>query len=286
MQVLQTRFNGQKDSRTLEMLYLPKDRFLLGAVAGDVIGSVYEHYRTKRMDFPLFPEGSRFTDDTVMTVANADWLLYGGDLARIMQRYGNRYPHAGYGGMFRKWLTEENPQPYRSFGNGSAMRVSPVGWAFDSLEETLEAASRSASVTHNHPEGIKGAQAVAACIFLARHNEAKQEIKAFVEQAFGYDLARTCDEIRPSYRFDSRCQGSVPESILAFLESTDYESAVRLAVSLGGDADTMGAIAGSIAEAYYGGVPEPIRQETLKRIPDEFTEVLKLFSERFVVNYS
>lgn len=284
MQVLQTRFNGQKDNRTLEMLYLPKDRFLLGAVAGDVIGSVYEHYRTKRMDFPFFPEGSRFTDDTVMTVANAYWLLYGEDLARVMQRYGNRYPHAGYGGMFRKWLTEESPQPYRSFGNGSAMRVSPVGWAFDTLEETLEAASRSASVTHNHPEGIKGAQAVAACIFLARHNEAKQEIKAFVEQAFGYDLARTCDEIRPSYRFDSRCQGSVPESILAFLESTDYESAVRLAVSLGGDADTMGAIAGSIAEAYYGGVPEPIRQETLKRIPDEFTEVLKLFSERFVVN--
>lgn len=284
MQVLQKHFNGQKDEYTLKMLYPPEGKFLLGAVAGDVIGSVYEHYRTKRMDFRLFPEDSCFTDDTVMTVANADWLLHGGDLSRIMQRYGNRYPNAGYGGMFRKWLREENPQPYQSFGNGSAMRVSPIGWAFDTLEETLAVAKQSSEVTHNHPEGIKGAQAVAACIFLARKGNTKQEIKAYVEQAFGYDLARTCDEIRPLYRFDSRCQGSVPESILAFLESTDYENAVRLAVSLGGDADTMGAIAGSIAEAYYGGVPDLIRQETLKRIPKEFAEVLRLFYESFVMS--
>lgn len=258
--------------------------FLAGAVAGDVIGSVYEHYRTKRMDFQLFPAGSRFTDDTVMTVANADWLLNGGDLARIMQRYGNRYPNAGYGGMFRKWLREDPPQPYHSFGNGSAMRVSPVGWAFDTLEETLTAAKQSAEVTHNHPEGIKGAQAVAACIFLARQHKTKREIKAYVEQMFGYDLNRTCDEIRPSYRFDSRCQGSVPESILAFLESSDYENAVRLAVSLGGDADTMGAIAGSIAEAFYGGVPEQIKQEALKRLPSELADVLGKFHEIFVTH--
>lgn len=259
----------------------PAKGLLLGAAAGDIIGSVYEHCRTKRTDFPLFPQGSRFTDDTVMTIANADWLLNGGDLARIMQRYGNRYPNAGYGGMFRQWLQAAQPQPYYSFGNGSAMRVSPIGWAFSTLEETLDAASRSASVTHNHPEGIKGAQAVAASIFLARQGETKQKIRTYVETTFGYDLHRTCDEIRPSYRFDSRCQGSVPESIIAFLESTDYESAVRLAVSLGGDADTMGAIAGSIAEAYYGKVPEAICQETLQRLPSEFIDILKRFSGKF-----
>ena len=172
---------------------MPAKGLLLGAVAGDIIGSVYEHYRTKRIDFPLFPQGSRFTDDTVMTIANADWLLNGGDLARIMQRYGNRYPNAGYGGMFRQWLQAEQPQPYHSFGNGSAMRVSPIGWAFSTLEETADAASRSASVTHNHPEGIKGAQAVAASIFLARQGETKQKIRTYVETTFGYDLHRTCD---------------------------------------------------------------------------------------------
>lgn len=280
-QVLDKRFGGEPDPLTLKLLRQAKEKLLLGAVAGDVIGSVYEHHRTKRLDFQLFPDGSRFTDDTVMTVANAEWLLTGKDLADIMQRYGRKYPDAGYGGMFKKWLKEDRPLPYNSFGNGSAMRVSPVGWAFGTLEETLEAARQSAAVTHDHPEGVKGAQAVAACIFLARRGESKEVMKAYVEDTFRYDLTRTCDEIRPAYRFDSRCQGSVPESIIAFLESTGYENAVRLAVSLGGDADTMGAIAGSIAEAYYGGVPAHIAQETLKRIPDEFAKVLTLFGERF-----
>lgn len=175
-----------------------------------------------------------------MTIANADWLLIGDSLLGIMQDYGNRYIGAGYGSLFYEWLREDEPKPYNSFGNGSAMRVSPVGWAFDTLEETLKAAKQSAEITHNHPEGIKGAQAVAASIFLARTGMSKQAIKQYVETHFGYDLNRTCDEIRKTYRFDETCQGSMPKSIIAFLESTDYESAIRLTISLGGDADTMG----------------------------------------------
>jgi ADP-ribosylglycohydrolase len=184
--------------------------------------------------------------------------------------------------MFRTWLREDELKPYNSFGNGSAMRVSPVGWAFDTLEETLEAAKLSAEVTHNHPEGIKGAQATAACIFMARTGKSKHEIKEYIEQTFGYNLSRTCDEIRPDYQFDVTCQGSVPESLIAFLESTDFENAIRLAVSLGGDADTMGAITGGIAEAFYDGVPEHIRKEVLKRLPNEFIVVMQKFYQKFV----
>ena len=257
-------------------------KLLCGAVAGDIIGSVYEFRPFKKTEFPLFCESSEYTDDTVMTIANADWLLTGDSLLGVMQDYGNRYPAAGYGGMFYSWLKARDPQPYNSWGNGSAMRVSPVGWAFDTLEETLEAAKQSAEVTHNHYEGIKGAQATAACIFLARTGKSKQEIREYIEDYFGYDLSRTCDEIRPIYQFDGSCQGTVPESIIAFLESTDYESAIRLTVSLGGDADTMGAITGGIAEAFYGGVPEHIKTEVLKRLPNEFIDVLQGFYHKFV----
>ena len=258
-----------------------ENKLILGAIAGDIIGSAYEFYATKNYDFLLFSDSSEYTDDTVMTVANAEWLLSGDSLFGIMQDFGNRYP-AGYGGMFWEWLHAYDPQPYNSWGNGSAMRVSPVGWAFDTLEETLEAAKESAEITHNHPEGIKGAQATAACIFLARTSKSKQEIKEYIEQTFGYNLSRTCDEIRPTYLFDESCQGTVPESIIAFLESTDFENAIRLAVSLGGDADTMGAITGGIAEAYYGGVPEHTRKEVLKRLPNEFIEVMQKFYQKFV----
>ena len=184
--------------------------------------------------------------------------------------------------MFYDWLKSRCPKPYNSFGNGSAMRVSPVGWAFDTLEETLEAAKQSAEITHNHPEGIKGAQATAACIFMARTGKSKQEIKEYVETKFGYDLSRTCNEIRPTYQFNESCQGTVPESIIAFLESTDFESAIRLTVSLGGDADTMGAITGAIAEAYYNVIPEHIKNEVLKRLPEEFINVLREFYNRFI----
>lgn len=255
---------------------------ILGAIAGDIIGSVYEFNSTKNVDFLLLSESSVYTDDTVMTVANADWLLSGDALKGVMLDYGNRYA-AGYGGWFFSWLWSENPQPYNSWGNGSAMRVSPVGWAFGTLVETLEAAKQSAEVTHNHPEGIKGAQATAACIYWARKGKTKQQIKEYVEALFGYDLSRTCDEIRPTYEFEPSCQKTVPESIIAFLESTDFESAIRLAVSLGGDADTMGSITGGIAEAFYGGVPEHIRKEVLKRLPDEFIEVMEKFYQKYVV---
>ena len=254
---------------------------ILGAIAGDIIGSAYEFNPTKDYNFLLFNDLSEYTDDTVMTVANAEWLLTSKDLGTTMLEYGNKY-EAGYGELFLCWLWRKDLRPYNSFGNGSAMRVSPVGWAFDTLEETLVAAKRSAEVTHNHPEGIKGAQSTAACIYWARKGRTKQQIKEYVDALFGYDLNRTCDEIRSSYGFDVTCQGSVPESIIAFLESSDYESAVRLAVSLGGDSDTMGAITGGIAEAYYGGVPENIKIEALKRLPNEFIEVMQKFNQKFV----
>lgn len=282
--VIDRYYRGCFDEKTLTILGKLYIKFLCGAVAGDIIGSVYEWNATKKTDFYLFTPFSKYTDDTVMTVANADWLNTGDSLLGIMQDYGNRFPHAGYGGGFRSWLREDDPKPYNSFGNGSAMRVSPVGWAFNTLEETLEAAKISAEITHNHPEGIKGAQAIAACIFMARTGKNKEEIKNYIENTFGYNLNRTCDDIRPTYQFDVTCQGSVPESIIAFLESTDFENAVRLAVSLGGDADTMGAIIGGIAEAYYGGVPEHISKEVLKRLPNEFIDVMSRFYQKFMKN--
>lgn len=257
-------------------------KLLLGGIAGDIIGSIYEFNPVRFKDFELFKSNSTYTDDTVMTIANAEWLLSKGVLMDIMRKYGHKYPGAGYGGMFYDWLKSRCPKPYNSFGNGSAMRVSPVGWAFDTLEETLEAAKQSAEITHNHPEGIKGAQATAACIFMARTGKSKQEIKEYVETKFGYDLSRTCNEIRPTYQFNESCQGTVPESIIAFLESTDFESAIRLTVSLGGDADTMGAITGAIAEAYYNVIPEHIKNEVLKRLPVEFINVLGEFYNRFI----
>lgn len=256
---------------------------LLGAIAGDVIGSFYEFRPAKSTSFNLFnSRSSRFTDDTVMTVAIADWLLTGGDLSCIMHDYGNRYINAGYGGMFSKWLGEDNPKPYNSFGNGSAMRVSPVGWAFNTLEETLEAARISAGITHNHPEGIKGAQATAASVYLARSCKSKQEIKKYIKDTFGYNLDRTCDQIREYYHFNGTCQGTVPESIIAFLESTDYESAIRLTISLNGDADTMGAITGGIAEAFYHEIPTFIKEEVIKRLPHEFITMMQQFYDKFV----
>ena len=259
-----------------------RSNILIGAIAGDIIGSVYERRPIKSVNFSLFKEYSRFTDDTVMTVANADWLLTHEDLVDVMKRYGNNYPAAGYGGMFMRWLMSDNPRPYNSYGNGSAMRVSPVGWAFDTLEETLEKAKESAAITHDHPEGIKGARAVAACVYLARTGKSKEEIRAYIENTFGYDLNRTCEEIRPAYSFRVSCQESVPESIIAFLDSTSFEHAIRLAISLGGDADTMGAITGGIAEAYYQEIPEEIKREALRRLPDEFTDVMERFYEKFV----
>jgi ADP-ribosylglycohydrolase len=255
---------------------------MLGAIAGDVIGSVYEADRIKHMDFPLFSARSCFTDDTVLTVATAHALLTGRPYEDAYHEFGNRYPRAGYGGAFRRWLFDGDRKPYGSFGNGSAMRVGPVGLAMRTADDALAEAARSAGVTHSHPEGIKGAQAVALATFFARTGHAKDVIRREIETQLGYDLSRTLGDIRPGYEFNPTCQGSVPEAITAFLESDGVESAIRLAISLGGDADTQAAIAGGIAEAFYGGVPDAIASEVLSRLPREFREVIAAFNARFV----
>jgi len=253
---------------------------MLGAIAGDVIGSIYERQRTKEKDFPLFSPGSRFTDDSVLTCAVADRLLHGGDYVRTFHDWFHAYPNAGYGGTFIRWAMLRQDQPYGSWGNGSAMRVSPVGWLAASLAEAVAEAKASAEVTHDHPEGIRGAQAVAACIHLARTGHDKQAIRDHVEREFAYRLDERLDDIRPIYRFDVSCQGSVPQSIIAFLESEDWEDAVRNAVSLGGDADTMAAIAGSIAEAFYGGVPDAIAAEVMTRLDEPLARIVRGFRDR------
>jgi ADP-ribosylglycohydrolase len=254
---------------------------MLGAIAGDVIGSVHEGARTKSKEFPLFEADCTFTDDTVLTVAVADCLLNGGNYLDFLHNYYHAYPFAGFGGTFKRWAGFRERQPYFSWGNGSAMRVSPVAYVHDSIEKVIEEAQRSAEVTHNHGQGIRGAQATAAAIFLARTGNSKDQIRSFIEERFDYFLDETLAQIRPTYCFDVSCQGSVPQSILAFLESTDYEDAVRNAISLGGDADTMACIAGGIAEAYYGGVPEEIRVQTMARLDDRLREVVMKFVDRY-----
>lgn len=247
---------------------------LFGAVIGDVIGSVYEWNNIKTTVFKLFSEKSDFTDDTVLSIAVADCLLNKKDYTKTYREYGRKYPYRGYGGYFNQWLNSDDPKPYNSFGNGSAMRVSACGCLYDSLEETLNEAKRSSEPTHNHPEGIKGAQAVAASIFLARKGNSKNDIKNYIQNTFGYNLQRTIDEIRPYYRFDETCHGTVPEAITAFLESTDFENAIRLAISIGGDSDTIAAITGSIALAYYKHVPGEIGKKAWQKLPGEFRKII------------
>ena len=262
---------------------------MYGAILGDMIGAPYEFDRgNKSKEFPLFRKRSHFTDDTVMTVAVADALLEAKDkepeeiraaVVRSMQKWGRKYPNAGYGGKFYWWLKDNDPQPYGSWGNGSAMRVSSAGWLFGTLEETRKAARLTAEVTHNHPEGVKGAEATAAAIFLAWTGSTKEEIKEYIVREFGYDLSRTCDEIRPGYRHVENCQQTVPEAITAFLEGKDFEDVIRTAVSLGGDCDTLTCIAGGIAEAFYG-VPEELKVECRRRLPEDMREVLDRFTGR------
>ena len=262
---------------------------MYGAILGDIIGSPYEFdqgYKTK--DFPLFSRNSKFTDDSVMTLAVADAFLslppeaseveIRRFLVRSMQTYGRKYPYAGYGGMFRRWLKDTNPQPYGSYGNGSAMRVSSAAWLFDDLQTVRHMARLSAEVTHNHPEGIKGAEATASAIFLARTGSTKAEIKSYIEANFHYDLSRSCDEIRPTYRHVESCQETVPEAITAFLEGNSFEDVIRTAVSLGGDCDTLTAIAGSIAEGFYG-VPEELKKQCREHLPEDLRKVLRRFEE-------
>jgi len=224
---------------------------MLGAIIGDYIGSIYERFNRKSTEFPLFRDDCRFTDDTILTLAVADAFMNKKDYAATIAEYARKYPLAGYGGSFINWLDSPNLKPYNSWGNGSAMRVSSIGWLCNNYEEVLLEAKRSAEVTHNHPEGIKGAQAIAACVFWARTGYSKTQIRTDVYVNFGYDLNRTLDEIRPTYEFDVSCQGSVPEAIIAFLESDNFEDCIRKAISIGGDSDTIAAMAGGIAEAFY-----------------------------------
>ncbi len=259
---------------------------MLGAIIGDIVGSRFEFQEFKSKDFELFHPKCEYTDDSICTLATARWLMsdreyrsgrYAGILQEFCRQYNN--PMGGYGGSFVRWISSDTPKPYGSYGNGSAMRVSPVGWYFDSLEETMVVAKRSAEVTHNHPEGIKGAQAVAVAIYLARTGKTKDDIKQEVTSRFGYDLTQTCDEIRPTYHFNETCQGTVPQAITAFLDSTDFEDAIRLAISLGGDSDTLTCITGSIAEAYYG-IPEVHQVKALEYLPEELVEIYSAFVNR------
>lgn len=263
---------------------------MYGAILGDMIGAPYEFDRgNKTKDFEMFNDRVCFTDDSVMTIAVADALMRISNDAddddvktaviQSMQKWGKKYPRAGYGQRFFFWLGKKNPQPYGSWGNGSAMRVSSVGWLYNSLEETRRYARLTAEVTHNHPEGIKGAEAVASAIFMARNGASKEEIKKYIIQKFDYDLSRTCDEIRPGYHHIESCQETVPEALTAFMEGADFEDVVRTAVSLGGDCDTLTCIAASIAEAFYG-LPDNMKDECRKRLPKDMLGILDRFDER------
>ena len=254
---------------------------MLGALAGDIIGSVYEWNNIKTKDFPLFDPHCFFTDDSVLTVALADAILNSKDYSETMKEYYRHYPDAGYGGMFHRWANSQHSEPYNSWGNGAAMRISPVGYAYPTLDEVLSKAEAFTVVTHNHPEGIKGAQSVAAAIYLARSGSSKKEIMKYTECTFGYDLSFTCDEIRPHYCFNESCQDTVPQAFVAFLESTDFEDAIRNAISLGGDSDTLACITGGIAEAFYGGVPEHVCKRALETLDDHLRNIIIRFIDRF-----
>ena len=254
---------------------------MLGAIGGDIIGSVYEHRGIKTKEFPLFDPLCRFTDDSVLTVAVAHAILTDTPYVEALRSIGRKYPRAGYGRSFVEWLMSKDAGPYGSWGNGAAMRVSPVGFAYHTEQEVLAQAERTAVVTHDHPEGVKGAQATALAVFLARTGAGKEGIRDTIGQRFGYDLNRSVDDIRPSYGFDVSCQGTVPEAIIAFLDSESYEDAVRNAVSLGGDSDTLACIAGGIAEAFYGGVPTDIRQRIQLLLPHDLWGVTTAFCGRF-----
>lgn len=268
---------------------------MLGAIIGDIVGSVYEFNNIKTKDFPLFGKGVDYTDDSILTIATADWLLHGGNAADYYARYaqGNPDPMGSYGPNFWEWAMDYSPEtsrPYGSCGNGSAMRVSPVGWFSNSMQEIFEKAKESAVCTHNHSEGIKGAQATALCIYLARRGYEKPVIKNIIEDEFHYDLSLTVDEIRPRYSWEGldnksdggTCQGSVPEAIVCAIEATDYEDAIRNAISIGGDSDTIGCITGSIAEPLYG-IPDDIRQKGLGYLKRNhgFMTVVKEFEDKY-----
>ena len=256
---------------------------MLGAIIGDIVGSIYERNSIKTKNFEFWGAGCTFTDDTVMTLAVADAILehlrekgdFKETLVKKMQEFGRKYPFAGYGKSFANWIYSECPEPYNSFGNGSAMRVSACAWLFDDLESVIQYAKMSAEVTHNHPEGIKGAETVAAAVFLARQKHSKEEIGKYIEDNY-YPLNMKLNGIRQIYHFDVTCQGTVPQAIIAFLESESFEDAIRNAVSLGGDSDTLAAITGSIAEAYYG-IPKDIKEKSMGYLDEFLSKILYSF---------
>lgn len=256
---------------------------MIGAIAGDIIGSVYEWRNIKTKEFPLFSPKCCFTDDSVLTIALADSILNHVPYSNKLKEYFSRYPRAGYGMHFSQWASSSQSQPYNSWGNGSAMRVSPIGFAYQDLETVLTKAKESAEVTHNHPEGIKGAQATAAAIFLARTGHNKIALQEYLENHFHYDLQTSLEEIRPTYQFDVSCQGSVPQAIRAFLESDSFEDAIRNAISLGGDSDTIACITGGIAQAFYGGVPQFIQEKVFKILDKPLGEMTLRFLEQYKV---
>lgn len=253
---------------------------MIGAIAGDIIGSVYEWNNIKTKDFVLFTQRNFFTDDSVLTVALADSIMTGKPYDENMRRFYSWYPDAGYGGSFRKWATNPEIGPYNSWGNGAAMRISPVGFAYDDLETVLRKAKEFTEVTHNHPEGIKGGQATAAAILMARQGKSKDEIKTYIEKEFGYDLSRHVDEIRPTYEFNESSQETVPQAIRAFIDSTSFVDALRTAVSLGGDSDTLACITGGIAQAFYRGVPEDIQIRVYRILDNRLKGITQVFMDR------
>jgi ADP-ribosylglycohydrolase len=255
---------------------------MLGAIVGDVIGSVHEFRGTKSTEFELFVPESRFTDDTVLAVAVADSLLTGRDLVEAFHEYFDAYPNAGYGFRFFQWASARQRHAYNSYGNGSAMRVPAVAYVFETMEDVLTNAKRSAEVTHDHPEGIKGAQATAAAIFMARQGESKPRMRDWLQGRFAYDLTPRLDDLRLTYEFDETCQGTVPPALIAFFEARDYEDAIRKAVSLGGDADTLACISGAVAEAYYGGVPPSIAGPAMAALDSRLRDIVVTFCERYV----
>lgn len=256
---------------------------MIGAIAGDIIGSVYEFRSIKpEFNFPLFTEESFFTDDTVLTAALADSILTGTGYEFRIKEYARLYSDCSYGSSFGRLVFSSNNKPYNSWGNGSAMRVSPIGWAYNDIETVLIKAKESAEITHNHPEGIKGAQATALAIFLARTGVAKQDIKNEIEKRFGYNLNLDLEELRKNYTFNESCQGTVPQAIYTFLISEDFEDSIRKAIYIGGDSDTLACINGSIAEAFYNGLPEEIRKMVFKKLDALLTRVVKEFSDKFI----
>ncbi len=256
---------------------------MLGSILGDIIGSTYEFANTKDYNFDLFPAGSNYTDDSILTIAVADAIFNHNDYGKNIKKWARKYPNpkGAYGGSFSRWIREDNPKPYNSYGNGSAMRVSSVGWLYDAEADVLAEAEKSAECTHNHPEGIKGAQTTAIAIFFARKGKDKAFIKKYIEQNFRYNLDRTVDEIRKTYSFNESCQGTVPESLVCFLESISFEDAIRKAISIGGDSDTIGAIVGGIAEAFYG-IPQNLKEKAMSYLPDDMLDVVKTFENRLM----